>query len=205
MNGILRKRNFFILLLVIAYAVNFSFSLLSPNILCNNDSNDVTENVNLPYTIKSANDDTIAPVITFVRPDINGTSIRTSYYEFNVNITDANPPLPGNVTIELANASTSFFNASMLYEEGDIWFFPWENLTSYPNGQTYIIRVRATDSSSNENEGLSNDLSVILNVYYARVPNLINAIFYIIAVIVIIAVLIVYLNKKRNILKTIDD
>ena len=204
MNGILRKRNFFILLIIIAYSVNFSIFLLSPNILCKNNSNDVAENVTLPDNIKSANGDTIAPVITFVRPDINGTSIRTSYYEFIINITDANPPLPGNVTIEIANASASFFNASMLYDQGDIWFFSWENLTSYPSGETYIIRVRATDSSSNENEGLSNDLSITLNVYNTRTPNLINAIFYIIAVIVIFAVVMIYINKKRNILKTLD-
>ena len=205
MKHILLKRKIFVLLVVIVYSLNLSIYLLSPRTLSNDGLNNVAENGNYDYNIKSANDDTIAPVITFVRPDINGTSIRTSYYEFSVNITDTNPPLPGNVTIEIANASTSFFNASMLYDPGGIWFFPWENLTSYPNEKTYIIRVRATDSSSNKNVGLSNDLSVTLNVYDARVPNLINAVFYIIVVIVIIAVIMVYLNKKRTILKTLDE
>lgn len=205
MNYILTKRKFLILLIVIAYSANFSLYFLSSKTMNNGGLNGVAENVDFPYAIKSANNDTTTPVITFIKPDINDTSIRISYYEFIVNITDVNPPLPGNVTIEIANASTSFFNASMLYEQGDLWFFPWENLTSYPNEKTYIIRVRATDSSSNENEGLSNDISIILNVYNARVPNLINSIFYIIAVIVIIAVIMVYINKKRTILKTLDE
>ena len=173
--------------------------------MSNGGLNTVAKNVDLPYTIKSANNDTTNPIITFVKPDINDTSIRTRYYEFIVNITDANPPLLGKVIIEISNANTSFFNASMLYDQGGLWFFSWDNLTSYPNEESYTIRVRATDSSSNENSGLSNDLFIILSVYNARVPDLLNAVFYIIFVIVMIALIMVYLNKKRVFLKTIDE
>ncbi|MHA1930889.1 MAG: hypothetical protein ACW96X_00020 [Promethearchaeota archaeon] len=190
--------------IVIVYSVNLSLYLLSPKALSNDGLNERAENVNLPNTIKSANGDTTAPVITFVRPDNNETSIRTRYYDFIVNITDANPPVLGNVTIEIANASTSFFNASMLYDPEDLWFFPWDNLTSYPNEQSYTIRVRAIDSSSNENHGLSDDLFVMLNVFDARVPNILQAVLYIVAVIVIFAIIIIYINKKRNILKVIN-
>ncbi|MHA2283004.1 MAG: hypothetical protein ACXAC5_19360 [Promethearchaeota archaeon] len=205
MNDISTKRKFLVLLIVIAYSANLSLYLLSPKALSNDGLNDMAENVILLDNIKSSNNDTTAPVIIFIRPDINDTTIKTTYYEFMVNITDANPPLPGKVSIEIANASTSFFNASMLYDQGTIWFFPWENLTSYPNERIYLIRVRATDSSLIGNEGLSNDIFVNLNFQNVRLPSLLNAIIYIIAVIVIIALVMVYVNKKRSILKTIKD
>ncbi|MFW9821723.1 MAG: hypothetical protein ACFFE4_02230 [Candidatus Thorarchaeota archaeon] len=191
-----------VLILVVIYGGILAVNSLPPNAPRSNDFDIWVEN-DINY-IKTANNDTTAPMIKFVKPDINNTSIKTSYYEFIVNITDANPPLPGNVTIEISNASTSYFNASMLYDQDNLWFFLWENLTSYPNEQTYTIRVRATDSSSNKNEGLSNDLFILMDVYSTRTPDLLNAVFYVIAAIVIIALVMVYLNKKRTFLKTLD-
>jgi hypothetical protein len=201
-NVILTRRKAFILLVVLVFFANLPFFFLSSKIVNQGLNNSVEK---LPYTIKSANNDTTAPIITFVRPDINDTSIRTRFYEFIVNITDANPPLPGKVSIEISNSNTTFFSALMNFDQGDLWFFSWDNLTLYPNEEIYIIRVRATDSSSNENNGLSNDLLIFVNVYDARVPDALNAIFYIIAVIVIISLLMVYLNKKRSFFKELNE
>ncbi len=194
MKHILTKRKFFIFLVIVAYSLNLTIFLLTPKIL----SNDA-------FSLGAANDDTTAPVITFVKPDTNDTSIRTRYYDFIVNITDANPPLPGNVTIEISNASISFFNASMLYDQGIQWFFSWENTTSYPNENTYIIRVRAIDSSSNENAGLSNDLSVFLDINEGGGFDTLNFVLYIIAVVFIFALIMLYFNKKRVFLKKFKD
>ena len=204
MNIILKKRKHLIFLLVITYSATLSLFFLSSKTLSNGGLNNVSENVDLPYSIKSANNDITDPIITFVKPDINDTSIRTRYYDIIVNITDTNPPLLGKVIIEISNVNTSFFNASMLQDQGGLWFFSWNNLTSYPNEKSYTIRVRATDSSSNENSGLSNDLFIILSVFETRVPNLLNAVLYVILVILAIALIMVYVNKKRTILKTLN-
>lgn len=204
MNIILKKRKHLIFLLVITYSATLSLFFLSSKTLSNGGLNNVSENVDLPYSIKSANNDITDPIITFVKPDINDTSIRTRYYDIIVNITDTNPPLLGKVIIEISNVNTSFFNASMLQDQGGLWFFSWNNLTSYPNEESYTIRVRATDSSSNENSGLSNDLFIILSVFETRVPNLLNAVLYVILVILAIALIMVYVNKKRTILKTLN-
>jgi len=203
-NIILKKRKHLIFLLVITYSATLSLFFLSSKTLSNGGLNNVSENVDLPYSIKSANNDITDPIITFVKPDINDTSIRTRYYDIIVNITDTNPPLLGKVIIEISNVNTSFFNASMLQDQGGLWFFSWNNLTSYPNEESYTIRVRATDSSSNENSGLSNDLFIILSVFETRVPNLLNAVLYVILVILAIALIMVYVNKKRTILKTLN-
>ncbi len=124
-------------------------------------------------------------------------------YEFIVNITDANPPLPGNVSIEISSTLASLFNASMILGEDDIWFFFWDNLTSYPNSETYVIRITAIDSSSNENYGFSNYLNVILAYYDEEPPSLISVIFYVIAVVVIFALIKVYINKKS--IRTVEE
>lgn len=203
MNAILTRKTLLITFIVVIFSGNLTLNFLPPNASQNNGLDNWIEN-EIDF-IKTANNDTTAPIITFVKPDINNTAIRTSYYEFIVNITDENPPLPGNVTIEISNASTSYFNASMLYDQDNLWFFYWDNLTSYPNEQTYTIRVRATDSSSNKNEGLSNDLFIIMNVYSTRTPELLNAVFYIIAVIVIVVLVMIYINKKRAFLKTLEE
>ncbi len=203
MNDIFTRRKILILLVVLAYSVNIFFFLLSQNPLNNYGLNDVREEEKIQYIIKSANNDTTAPIITFVNPDINNTLIKTVSYEFIVNITDANPPLPGNTSIEISNTSASLFNASMILGEDEIWFFFGDNLTSYPNSETYVIRITAKDSSSNENYGFSNYLNVILAYYDEDPPSLINVIFYVIAVVVIFAFIKVYINKKS--IKTVKE
>ncbi|MHA2390563.1 MAG: hypothetical protein ACXAEX_01225 [Promethearchaeota archaeon] len=149
----------------------------------------------IPY-LSDPNNDTEAPIISFIKPDVNNTVITTRYYEIIVNITDENPPLPGNVSIEVLNFSTSLFNASMLVYEGTLWFFDWDNTSSYINGETYGFKIRAKDSSSSENIGISNELFVILNVYATSSPSLLNGILYIVAVSAIFALLMVYLRKR---------
>lgn len=203
MNDIFTQRKILILLVVLAFSVNFFFFLMSQNTLKNYGLNDVCEEEKLPYVIKSANSDTTAPIITFLNPDINSTSIRTATYEFMVNITDANPPLPGNVSIEISSTFTSLFNASMILSEDDIWFFLWDNLTLYPNNEAYVIRITAKDSSSNENYGFSYYLYVILDFYDETPPSLISLIFYLIGVVVIFTLIKVYVNKKS--LKTVKE
>lgn len=146
--------------------------------------------------VSAPGDDTTVPVITFIQPDTNGTIIRTGYFDFIVNITDDNQPLPGNVSIEISNSTTSFFNASMIFNGGSEWFFNWDNISSFTNGKTYIVQVWAKDSSSNENVGLSNVLYVILDVYVSNSPSFIAGVLYIIVAIVIIALIIAYFNKR---------
>ncbi|MHA2036473.1 MAG: hypothetical protein ACW972_05635 [Promethearchaeota archaeon] len=205
MKDILTKKKFFIFLVIIAYSLTLTIFLLTPKRLNSDGFNFGAENANIPYNIKPANDDNNAPIITFVKPDSNDTSIVIAFYDFIVNVTDDNPPSPGNVTIEISNASTSFFNASMLFFQGIQWFFSWENSTSYPNEKTYIIRVRAIDSSSNANAGLSADLSVFLDIREGGGLSILNFVIYIIAVVFIFALIMLYFNKKRVFLKKFKD
>lgn len=204
MNDIITQRKI-IILLVLAYSVFFSFFLLSQNTLKYSGLNDGGEEEKFPYIIKSANNDTTAPIITFLNPDINNTSIRTTSYVFIVNITDANPPLPGNVSIEISNTSTSLFNDSMILGEENLWFFYWDNLTSYPNNEAYVIRITAKDSSLNENYGFSIYLTVILDFYDENPPSLLSVVFFMIVVGIIIALVTVYINKKSKSLKAVKD
>lgn len=140
--------------------------------------------------------DTEAPIISFIKPDINDTVITTRYYDIIVNITDENPPLPGNVSIEVLNGSIVLFNASMLVNEGIQWLFRWDNTSSYINGETYAFRVVAKDSSLNENIGISSEIRVFLNVFASRSPGLLNGILYIIAVCIIFALIMVYIRRR---------
>ncbi len=147
--------------------------------------------------VSAPGNDTAVPVIVFIQPDTNNTKITTRDFDFIVNITDDNQPLPGNVSIEISNSTTSFFNASMILFRGSEWFFNWDNISSFTNGKTYSVQIRAKDSSSNENVGLSNVLHVIVDVYISRSPSFMSGILYILAAIVIIALIMVYFNKKR--------
>jgi hypothetical protein len=117
-----------------------------------------------------------------------------------VNITDDNLPLPGNVSIEVSNATVSFFNASMIRDEENQWAFIWINITAYPNENTYNFRVIAKDSSSNENVGISGVVSVYLELHSSRSPGFINGIIYVIVASLLIAGILVYFNRKRAIL-----
>ncbi|MFX1281396.1 MAG: hypothetical protein ACFFA3_18760 [Promethearchaeota archaeon] len=149
---------------------------------------------------KIANGDINPPLISFIKPDTNDTIITRKYFDIIVNITDENPPLSGNVSIEIFNSSISFFKASMIKFEEDQWFFTWDNVTSYTNERSYNFRVTAKDSSSNENTGISEVVSVFLDVYISRTPGLINGILYVIMASLIIAGIMAYFNKKRTLI-----
>jgi hypothetical protein len=204
-NNILTKRKILILLFVLICSMDLSVFLLLQNTIKLGRLNNVAGELKHPSIIKSANDDTTAPIITIIIPNANNTSISTSFYEFIVEVTDANPPLPGEVFIEISNITTSLFNASMVLVQEDLWSFPWGNLTFYPNEETYIIRVRAKDSSSNENFGLSNEIYVTLNVSSESGPNPFFVIMYFLIVGGIFAFLTIYLNKKRGFVKTAKE
>jgi len=63
--------------------------------------------------------DTTGPIIVFIQPAENFTIIRQYSYNFIVNITDDNPPLFGNVTIQISNQSSFLFNSSMNFDGGN--------------------------------------------------------------------------------------
>lgn len=166
----------------------------------NNENENNTNNIQKSSLSNNApvNNDTLAPIITFIKPDINDTIITTRYFDIIVNITDINPPLPGSVSIEISNNNTSLFNASMILTMGSEWFFYWDNISSYTNGETYVVKVRARDSSTNENFGISDDLYILVEIYQSRSAELLNVILYIIFVCVIFALIIVYFSRKRT-------
>ena len=141
--------------------------------------------------------ESIAPIITFIQPEIKNTVILDTSYKIMVNITDENPPLVGDVTFQISNFSTFLFNATMDYEGLDLWSFTWDNLTLYPNHNYtgYIIRIWAKDSSTEGNIGKSEDFYLYLNLP-AETPGLINVIIYLFAAVLIIAGLVVFMNKK---------
>jgi hypothetical protein len=93
----------------------------------------------------------------------------------------------------------------MILGEEDLWFFYWDNLTSYPNNEAYVIRITAKDSSLNENYGFSIYLTVILDFYDENPPSLLSVVFFMIVVGVIIALVTVYINKKSKSLKAVKD
>jgi hypothetical protein len=141
--------------------------------------------------------DTIAPVITFIEPENNNTIIRIKPYTITANISDENPPVFGNVTIQISNLTSSLFNASMNLNGGNQWSFTWDNITSYPNRfyRGYIINIIAVDSSPDYNLGMSGDFYIYLNIP-GDSPGAINIFFYLIIVCLLFAGIVVYLNRK---------
>ena len=194
MNAMLTKRKTKIVLLFIICFANLTVLIIPQTLLTTIGTDDIMDERKFPYTIKSANNDTDAPVIVFIKPDINDTTITVKYYEIIVNITDDNPPLPGNVSIEISNATTSLFNASMI--KGVEWFFIWDNITSYPNHITYFFKVTARDSSVNENIGMSGVIYIYVAIYSSNSPGMLFVMLYIIMASIVIACLLVYFNKK---------
>lgn len=197
------KKKIFIVFLIIIYFANCAFFTISQKSLNGAYSDEEAEEIKFYSSIRSSNNDTTAPNITFFIPNANNTTISTNYYEFVVKIADANPPVPGDVSIEISNSTTSLFNASMNLFEGDLWSFFWGNLTFYPNEETYIVRVRAKDSSLNENYGLSNKIYVILDMNFRSNPNPLTAIVYFLIVGGIFALLAYFLNKSRGKVKKV--
>jgi len=90
--------------------------------------------------------DNTKPTITFIQP-FNNTIITQAPLTITVNITDDNPPTPGNVIIQILNSTLGgLFNATMTYEGGIIWSYTWNNMSNYED-KTIVIRVWAIDSS----------------------------------------------------------
>lgn len=152
---------------------------------------------NILFYAQGPTNESIAPIITFIKPEISSIVITQKSYKIIANITDDNPPLFGNVTFQISNLTNFLFNATMDYEGLNQWSFTWDNISSYPNQayKEYIIRIWATDSSTERNVGKSDDFYIYLNLP-GNSPGLLNVIFYISAVILIIAGLVVYMNKK---------
>lgn len=196
MNAMSTKRKTKIVLLFIICFANLTVLIIPQTPLTTIGTDDIMDERKFPYTIKAANNDTDAPVIVFIKPDINDTTVTGKFYEIIVNITDDNPPLPGNVSIEISNATTSLFNASMI--KGVEWFFIWDNVTSYPNHITYFFKVTAKDSSVNENIGMSGVIYIYVAIYSSNSPGILFVMLYIIMISVVIAGILVYLNKKSN-------
>ncbi len=138
--------------------------------------------------------DTSPPAITFIQPNsTNALVVIKSYYIF-VDITDDNPPLQGDVIIQVSNQSTILFNATMILMMNSLWRFNWNNLTSYPNQENYTLRVWAKDSSPNGNSKWSDEYFIFVSI--PRSPGILQIVIYIIFVPLIIASILVYLNKK---------
>ena len=198
MNAMLTKRKTKIVLLFIICFANLTVLIIPQTLLTTIGTDDIMDERKFPYTIKSANNDTDAPVIVFIKPDINDTTITVKYYDIIVNIIDDNPPLPGNVSIEISNATASLFNASMIKDEGSEWFFIWDNITSYPNHITYLFKVTAKDSSVNENIGLSGVIYIYVEIYYSNPLGFLYGILSIVMASMLIACVLVYFTRKRR-------
>ncbi|MFW9877081.1 MAG: hypothetical protein ACFFG0_28660 [Candidatus Thorarchaeota archaeon] len=148
------------------------------------------------FTIQSAYNDTAAPIIVFIQPEIDDTTVSTKSYNIIVNVTDDNRPLPGNVSIESTNDTASLFNASMTLFNKNEWNLTWDNITSYPNEMNYYFQDTAKDSSTNENIGMSGVILVYVAFYNSSSPKFFLGILSIIIASIIIACVLVYLNKR---------
>ncbi len=138
--------------------------------------------------------DTTPPVITFIQPNSTNELVVIKTYNILVNITDDNPPLPGDVVIQVSNQSIFLFNASMILTGNSLWRFNWINLTSYPNQENYTLKVWAKDSSPNGNSKWSEEYLIFLS--WQNSLSILQFVIYIISVSFIFACILVYLNKK---------
>ena len=190
------KNKFFIFsLIIILITINTSF-LIQQESFTSTISKNKMEDINV-YDIKqSANNDTVAPVITFVQPSINNSVIKKKFYEIIANVSDDHPPVSGNVIVQISNISTTLFNATMALESDELWFFNWENISSYPNYEFYKIEVWAKDSSLNANNNWSRAYYVILNLSEKLTPSILNVAIYIFFVCIIFALIFAYFRKK---------
>ena len=182
-------------LVIILIALNTAF-LIQQKHLISLTQEDRVNDENIPIMKESANNDTTAPSITYIQPPENNSIIKKNYYEIIVNITDDNPPLPNNVIVQISNISTLLFNASMVNEEGNLWFFNWDNITSYANNEIYIIQVWAKDSSANGNYNWSGAYYILVTLKTKLSPGILNVAIYIFFVCVIFALIFVYFRKK---------
>ncbi|MFX1305039.1 MAG: hypothetical protein ACFE9X_16915 [Promethearchaeota archaeon] len=191
---ILTILTYFILIMANFILLNLILPFNLDHVIEDGDSINNNTFQNLLITPKIANNDTTAPIITFIQPSKNYTTITQNSYTIIVNISDENPPLYGNVTIKISNLTNTLFDTLMNNTEGEQWVFYWENISLYPNYKTYILQVWAKDSSSSGNGIWSEEFYVYISV--SEAPPLLNIILYFIAVSVIFAVIIVYMNRK---------
>ena len=197
MCAMLTKRNIKIVLLFIICIASLTVLIIPQKTLTSIGIDYITDERKFPYTIKSANNDTEAPVIAFIKPEVNDTIFTGKSYVIIVNITDDNQPLPGNVSIEISNATTSLFTASMIKDGGSEWSFTWDNITSYPNHLEYFFQVTAKDSSVNENLGISEVIFIYVAVYISRSWGFLFDILSLIIAAMLLACVLVYFNRKR--------
>lgn len=196
MNDMLTRSKIKIVLLLIICIVNLTVLIIPKATLTTIGTDDIMDESKIPYTIKSANNDTDAPVIVFIKPRINDTTVTGKTYDIIVNITEDNPPLPGNVSIEVSNSTTPLFNASMINDGGSEWSFTWDNITSYTNQVTYFFQVTAIDSSVNENSGMSGVIYIFVAISSSNFLGFLQGILFIVLASVLIAGVLVYINKK---------
>ena len=130
--------------------------------------------------------------------------VKKDFYEIIVNVSDDNPPLSGNVIVQISNISTSLFNATMALEGDEIWFFNWENISSYPNNEIYKIEVCAKDSSINGNYNWSGAYYIILSRSEKLSPGILNVAIYIFFVCIIFALIFVYFRKKSTFIRSTE-
>ncbi|MFX1532048.1 MAG: hypothetical protein ACFFBC_13105 [Promethearchaeota archaeon] len=195
MSAMLPKRTINIVLLVIIFFISFTFLIFPQTSLNKIDIDDVLDEKTCLDWIKSANNDTSPPVITFIQPDTDNITIKSKIYYIIVNVEDENPPLPGNVSLEISNANSSLFNGSMTLITENEWIFTWDNITSYPNRQIYSLKVTAKDNSTIGNIGISEVKNLYIDL--SKSPSALNILIYIIATSVLIAGISIWVNKKR--------
>ncbi|MFW9901850.1 MAG: hypothetical protein ACFFDY_11320 [Candidatus Thorarchaeota archaeon] len=183
-----------VIILTLFLAIQFS--------LINSNSGYLTEgnsNLGVKSIFSMAQDpinDTTGPIIVFIQPAENITIIRQYSYNFVVNITDDNPPLFGNVTIQISNQSSFLFNSSMNFDGGKQWSYNWDNISQYPNYEIYKVKIWAKDSSPNKNYNWSEEIYISISI--STGPSFIQFLIYIVVVSAIFSLIVVYMNKKAR-------
>lgn len=192
------------LLIFITLLLTTGVSQICVDLNSQEDKMDLLSNNDKIFISQGPNNDTTAPIITFIQPENNNTIIRLKPYNIIVNITDENPPPFGNVTLQISNYTHSLFNATMNFDGGEQWSFSWDNISLYPNKfySAYIIQIEAIDSSSDYNLGMSGKFYIYLNLP-GDSPGVLNIFLYLIIVCLLFAGIVVYLNRK--ILRKVTD
>ena len=182
------------LLILIILGFTFFSTVVSINFELVNFNNYSEENQS-EFPIKISQD-SVGPNITFLKPSENNSVIEKKKYEIIVNVTDENPPTPGNVSIQIYNDTTLLFSAPMNYSSNNLWNFIWNNVSDYKSYLICVIRIWAKDSSPNENISLSSPWYVIILIREQMSSNILMPIIYILIVSLIFALIIAYFNKK---------
>ncbi len=152
-----------------------------------------TDMTNRKISSQVPTNDTTPPAITFIQPTNTYTLVVNQFYFIIVNITDDNPPVEGDVIIQVSNKFFFLFNASMALVGDSVWSFNWMNLTSYHNQENYTINVWAKDSSSNGNSKWSEEYSIFISI---KSPQILQFVFYIFVVTLIFGGILLYLNRN---------